>query len=171
MKKYVWILGVLWMFCLSGCAWYSSMDQYDKGNHHGVAGSGEMARIKQDKLAIEKLKAQPVQTAYMNQGGDSDFEIIELSDNQHNVSAGYRGKVVNFDGWRKINFVIKGPETKGFLLAPGQTVEYSLIPGKYQATSEYRGSIIDGPKTFTVGVQTHNFMGEELHWYVYYNNR
>ena len=43
----------------SGCgAFYGNEKQYEKGNWYLLAGSSEVARIKQDKLAMEKLKNQ-----------------------------------------------------------------------------------------------------------------
>ena len=142
------LLAMVW---LSGCALYGNKAQYDKGNWYWLTGSAEVARIEQDKLALEKLKAQPVQTASIK-----------------GVQTGYRGKIANFERYDKVNFILKGPETKGWLLLPGQTKEYYLLPGKYTAEAYIGGHKVDGPKPFTVSVQTHNFLGEELHWFVFY---
>jgi len=164
-SKINYIIIALLILITSGCALYGNERQYEQGDWYWVATSEEVARIKQDKLALEKVTAIPAQTAQISSG-----KLIPS--NQSGVQkapAGFRGKVVNLDKYDKIYFEIKGPEVKGYLLGPGQSVIDYLIPGKYKAristTSRYKYTTLG---TFNVNSRTHNFMGEEMHWYVYY---
>lgn len=134
---------------LSGCAAYFGNEaQYEKGDWYLFAGSDETARIKQDKLAFEKLKNQPVQAAVVN-----------------GVVQGYKGIVANL-GRERYSFRIKGPENKDYLLGPGERVVDYLIPGKYTCETYYGGNQVGGG-TFHVSPQTQTFMNEKFHWFVY----
>ena len=140
----VMLLGVA-ILSLSGCAtMFGNEKQYDRGDWYLFAGSYEVARIKQDKLALKKLESQQAVA----------------------TEQGYRGKVANLDS-SPINIIISGPEKKSYLLAGNQSLYDYLIPGDYIAR-RYRNGHEDGkPWPFYVGTQKHSFMGEEMHWYVY----
>ena len=134
----------------SGCgAFYGNEKQYEKGNWYFLAGSSEVARIKQDKLAMEKLKNQPTQTA-----------------SKDGITQGYKGVIANLS-WGTVNIHIDGPEKKRFFLDRAQTQEEYLIPGRYAATAYYRGQV-RGSWSFVVGPEQHNFRGEKVHWYLVY---
>jgi hypothetical protein len=135
---------------LSGCALYGDKAQYDRGDWYFVTGSQEVAKIEQDKLALAKLEAQPVQTA-----------IID------GVKQGYKGLVSNLYT-RRVNIHIDGPEEKRYLLAAGQSEEDYLLPGKYIATA-YRGNGLVGTWKFEVDVKQVSYMGRKVHWYLYYD--
>ena len=142
------ILAVLVL--LSGCAaHYGNEAQYDKGDWHLLASSHEVARIKADKLAFEKLKAAPAQTEVKN-----------------NVQQGYEGLVANLSSYNRYNFKLIGPETKSYLLGPGERAKDYLIPGKYICIV-YQGGDRVGSWAFSVGSQQSTFMNEKHHWYVY----
>ena len=134
---------------LMGCgAYYGNEAQYDKGDWYLLASSREVARIKADKLAFDKL-AQ--------------------SDNLTSAKkTGYAGTIFNKNQYRYANIVVAGPERKGFYLKPQEKISYNFIPGTYVATlyDDY-GNIRDNPWIFHVGPQTHYFMGDdEVHWYL-----
>ena len=153
-----------------GCALFSNEAQYDKGDWYFVTGSGEVARIKQDKLAFEKIKASPVKVAYIDNTGNVTEVIPENESKKNYIFKGYKGKIFNFSYSKKINFIIKGPETKGFFTPPGQQYYDYLIPGTYEVRTYQGGYEIEKPKIFHVTARTNNFMGEELHWYVGYDS-
>ena len=116
MRKNFLILGILLvMICVAGCgALYGKKSQYDDGDWYLFAGSSEVARIEQDKLALAKLKMQPVQTT-----------IIQ------GTSQGYKGLVANLDRHCNYNFIISGIEKRGYLLEPNNTTTDFLVAGTY----------------------------------------
>ena len=135
---------------LTGCAaFYGNEKQYAEGDWYGITGSREVARIKVDKLAFDKLKATPVKT--------------EIKDG---VPQGYEGLVANLSNYNRYNFKIIGPETKSFLLGPGERAKDYLISGDYTCIF-YQGSQQVGLWSFKVGPQQSTFMNEKYHWYVY----
>lgn len=149
MKKMMSVFAaILW---LTGCsAFYGNEAQYDKGDWYLLASSREMARIKQDKLAFEKLRTAPVKTETTN-----------------GVPRGYKGLLYNSSLNRYANIIVRGPEEKSFYLKPGGREDYSFVPGTYIAVQydEY-GYRRGNPWVFHVNAQTNNFMGEEVHWYL-----
>ena len=145
------VLVAILLMCCSGCAMYGNEAQYNgKSNDwYGLTDSQEVARIKQDKLAFDKLQNQPTQVKIVN-----------------GIPVGYKGLVANLSESKRYNFAISGPETKKYYLGPGERVIDYLIPGQYKCTF-YRGNnIIGKPWFFKVGVQQHVFMNEKYHWYV-----
>jgi hypothetical protein len=130
---------------------YGSEAQYNdqKNDWYGIAGSQEVARIKQDKLAFKKLQNQPIQALSVN-----------------GVTEGYKGLVANLSENRRYNFVINGPEDIRLYLGPGERKELYLIPGEYVCAVYRGGSITGKPWHFKVGTQQHVFMNEKYHWYV-----
>ena len=101
------------------------------------------------------------------------LDIKKLDTSTPIVSAkhGYAGFLKNFDERKKVNFIIRGPETRGFLVEPRGHEQPSLIPGKYIATAWTGGNRVGGPWSFHVNAQKHSFMGSEYHWYLYYDPR
>ena len=137
----------LLVFLFGGCgAFYSNEKQYNDGDWYGLAGSHEVARIKSDKLALEKLK----------QSDNSDAQKI-----------GYRGTIYNSSAYRYANVIVTGPERKGFYIKPQEKIYYNFIPGTYVAALyDDHGNIRNKPWVLHVGLQKHYFMGEEVHWYL-----
>ncbi|MDD5291260.1 MAG: hypothetical protein PHZ04_04085 [Patescibacteria group bacterium] len=104
---------------------------------------------------------------------DSPAEMIVIDSERAGQSStlidpimGYKGIVANTDEYATVNTIIRGPETKSYLLPPGFWVEDYLIPGDYVAESFYHGQKI-GSWKFTVGLQTQSYMGKSVHWYTY----
>ncbi len=163
MKKLVYLLILsLCVGFVSGCAFnndrrdgystaiYGSEQQYESGDFWGVAGSGEIAQIKRDKLALKKLENSDVQSGYKN-----------------GAAQGYKGVVVNFDKYDRYNFIITGPERKSYMLGPGETETDYLIPGTYSCSVYEDGDKQGDPWIFHVTAQQHSFKGKKYHWYVY----
>lgn len=146
-------LAVMIVASLTGCvgAYYGSQAQYEgKDNDwYFLADSREVARIKQDKLAFDKLASQPVQAATIS-----------------GVPQGFLGVVVNFSRYERYNFELRGPEKKNYLLGPGERAVDYLLPGRYRCAT-YKGGSKTGETVFDVGPQTQVFMNEKYHWYVY----
>ena len=178
METYLLSLLILTLFFISGCALYGNEKQYAKGDWYFFAGSEEAARIQQDKLALEKLEAQPVQTAQITKTEGKKYINVELlskkstpaepgQDKKRTVSAGYKGLVVNLSKYNIYNFIISGPERKGYLLGPNETASDYLIPGTYSCAFYQAGRQIGESWIFHVTAQQHNFKGQMYHWYVY----
>jgi hypothetical protein len=149
-RKILAVAVLLIMFCLTGCAaFYGNEKQYTEGDWYGITGSREVARIKSDKLAFDKLKVAPVKT--------------EVKDG---ATQGYEGLVANLSSYNRYNFKITGPETKSFMLGPGERAKDYLVPGDYLCIF-YQGSAIVGHWAFKVSSQQSTFMNEQYHWYVY----
>ncbi|MEI6597288.1 MAG: hypothetical protein WCL13_03750 [bacterium] len=147
MKIFAVALVIFW---LTGCAaFYGSEKQYTEGDWYGITGSHEVAKIKTDKLAFAKLETTPVKTEVKN-----------------GVIQGYEGLVANLSSYNRYNFKITGPETKSFLLSPGERAKDYLIPGNYLCTFHQGGNQV-GSWSFKVGPQQSTFMNEKYHWYVY----
>ncbi|MFH0956076.1 MAG: hypothetical protein V1801_02605 [Candidatus Falkowbacteria bacterium] len=152
MKAKIFNVGAVLVLVLSftGCAaYYGNQAQYDDGNDwYLLASSREVARIKADKLAFEKLA----------QSESSDATAKKT---------GFAGTAFNRSAYRYANIIVTGPERKGFYLKPQEKISYKFIPGTYVATlyDDY-GNIRDKPWIFHVGLQTHYFMGEEVYWYL-----
>lgn len=143
------ILALL-LVMLAGCALYGNEAQYGEGDWYFIAGSGEVAQIQQNKLALKKLGSQPAQVAFKD-----------------GVSQGYSGLVVNLSKYTRYNFIISGPERKGYFLGPNESVKDNLIPGTYSCAVYRAGRQMGEPWIFHVTAQKHIFMGEEYHWYLY----
>ncbi|PIR12795.1 hypothetical protein COV49_04125 [Candidatus Falkowbacteria bacterium CG11_big_fil_rev_8_21_14_0_20_39_10] len=145
MNRYAKILLVILIgVFLAGCASFG--EKSDKENWYGLMGSREYFKHETNMLALKKLE---------NSTPDS------------NPKQGYEGKVQNFNLHKTYNFVIRGPEIKSFLIGPGGIKKERLIPGDYTGTVYDGGNIIGKPWPFFVGVQKHNYLGEEVHWYLY----
>lgn len=154
------IVAAVVLCTISGCvgAYYGSEEQYDekKGDFYFLAGSRELSHIKEAKseerireLAFKKLEGQPVNTDTVN-----------------GVTKGYRGVVANLSCCNRYNFHIKGHETKGYVLGPGERKIDYLIQGSYRGII-FNGGDKVGEIEFNVGLQTNTFLGEEYHWYFY----
>jgi hypothetical protein len=157
------------LFCclvvfLVGCAGprFGNEEQYNKGEWKGYAYENEVARIKSDKsrlafnekinaLAVEKLKTQPV----------------DVKSNSGAVQ-GYKGVLHNLYSSGRVNIIVSGPERKSYFLNSGERIEDFLLPGKYCATFFTNGRKV-GEWKFAVGVQQHQYMGQKVHWYLFYD--
>lgn len=146
-----YIVPILLGLLLGGCtgAYFGKAEQHKKGDWYFLANSKETARIRQDQLALEKLKSQPVMTR--REGG-----VVE----------GYKGMIANMSSYNRYNFKIIGPETKSIVLGPGERYEDCLIPGEYIAIV-YQGGRKVGEHEFTVSSQINTFLNEKVHWFVY----
>lgn len=152
-KNLVVLLIVISVFIsVSGCgAFFGNETQYERGDWYGLSNSQEVARIKQDKLALKKLRQQTPKKQTGNQ-------------------MGYKGMIHNFYH-SPVNFVIRGPEERSFLLKPNQTLRsVYLVPGKYYVVF-YSGGEKIGHWTFHSDLELDNFMGEKVHWYLYCGKR
>lgn len=114
----------------------------------------EEENLKRDQLSTKKLKNQSV-TA--------------------NPIKGFKGKVANFDNYYRINIIILGKrqgaeKRRAFLLGPGEIKDVYLLPGDYTAQAYIGGRKVGDPWNFKVDVQDKMFLGEKVHWYVYYDN-
>jgi len=149
---------------LSSCALYHSERQYDQGNLGFIATSPEVARIKQDKLALKKLEATPAQIAVIDTKGEMVKKIVKNINNKEEVFIGYKGIIANMSIYQRYEFKIVGPESKIWYLGPGQKFEDYLIPGQYLGYIYY-GSYQQGrPIPIDVGPQEKIFLGEKYHW-------
>jgi hypothetical protein len=123
------------------------MKQYESGDWYGLAGSREAAQIRSDQLAHEKQKAQGA-------GGDA--------------IQGFPGIVMNTRDYF-LNFLIRGPENRGYLLKSKQTVTDNLVVGTYTAEiQDMEGRRIGEAKIFHVNSQKHFVFGEKYNWYMVY---
>ncbi|MEA3398207.1 MAG: hypothetical protein U9R06_00485 [Patescibacteria group bacterium] len=156
-------------FSLQGCfshALYGSEEQYESGDHYWLAGAREMARTKQDKLALEKLEALPAHTAVIDLSGELTEEKNGTIFGHKTVPAGYKGIIFNKSRYRAYNFVVSGPETTSWYLEPGDTKEAYLLPGTYLYKRYYGSQMQDKPLIFNVSAQTHQFGSQKVHWYI-----
>lgn len=142
--------GLILVFALSsGCALYKSERQYDQGEWKGWAGSEEVARTKQNKLALAKLQAAPVQTLTTNE-----------------VSQGYLGIIANMSTYRRLTFKYSnatGTESGIEYLGPGQQIEKYLLPGVYRGEIFYGGERV-GWAMFKSEPVEKSFLGKKVHW-------
>ena len=154
------------MFLFGGCAaMYGNEAQYDEGDWHLFASSKEVARIKQDKLAMEKLASSPVSVGQIqNEPG-----TIVLGEPAR-VYAGYAGLVVNMSRYAYVKIKIDGPEKKSYFLEPGSKLEDNLIPGQYLSSCERDGQIVGRPRIFHVTAQQHDFINKKVHWFCVYQD-
>jgi hypothetical protein len=128
---------------------YKSETQYDRGKWFGLAGPDQVARTKQDKLALAKLAAAPAQTLVTN-----------------GVPQGYLGVIANMSAYRRLLFKYSGPETGAEYLGPGQQVEKYLLPGAYAGEIFYGGDKV-GWTTFTSEPVEKTYLGKKVHWFFF----
>lgn len=135
----------------TGCgAFYGNEKQYDEGDWYLLASSAEVARIKEDKLALAKLEAQ-------------NFLVSKEA-----ATKGLKVIVANMDHYRSINTKLFGPESgHSYLLAPNGWEEIYLITGTYMAVSYY-GSEVVGVWKFKVGPPIKKYLGKEVYGYTYF---
>jgi hypothetical protein len=130
------------MSFFTGCAaQFGNERQYNNGNWYCFASSSEVARIKQDKMALEKMKT-----------GDNTM--------------GFKGTVVNLSKSENYNFIINGPEKKAYFLQAREKIEDYLILGDYTFKIMKGGELV-GFGAFSVGLQTSKFNNISYHWFVY----
>lgn len=139
---------------IGGCgASYGSIEQYKTGDWYGLAGPGTAAKTVQDKRVDAKLDATPALIGY------------RLNKDNQLVPIGYLGYVANFDRVKNL-ITIKGPETREYLLLPGQEVVDYLIPGEYTKTIKEKGKlplVIE----FEVTDEIRYFGNRPCHWFAY----
>ncbi len=150
-------------FLVTGCGpFFRNQAQYDKGEWWGIAGSHEVVQMKEKKMAMDKQAALPALMGYINEKG----ETVTVTVNSGKVaSAGFVGKVANLSSYRRLKFVVNGPEEKTWYLGPGQIVPDYLTEGVYVARIFYGSTEVQEPMTFKVSLLKKNFMGEKLHWF------
>lgn len=100
-------------------------------------------QIEAKQMALDKLQAAPIIANPVN---------------------GYFGKVFNKSRSTEYTFIIKGTETKSFVVGPQGSASWYLLPGEYTCQVYAWGSIPKGSYTFKVGVETVDYYGETLHW-------
>ena len=147
------------MFVFGGCAaMYGNEAQYDEGDWHLFASSREVARIKQDKLALKKLISE-------NQAENT----VVLGDDNNKI-LGFPGAIFNLSS-QNVLFSVSGPETKSWFLKPGETINDNLISGLYMYKIENKyGPVRTTSNTFRVCLQKNNFRGELYYWYIFYED-
>jgi len=145
--KYIYVVITLSLVLfLTSCAFFGNEEQFDKGEWHFVAGSREVARIKQDKLALKKLEQTPA-----------------LIGSEENL--GYLGYVKNYTN-EIVDIKVSGPETKSWHFSNTGEVSDHLIPGRYHCTITYKGKIVS-ESNFNVSSQLKEFDYKKCHWYAY----
>jgi hypothetical protein len=84
------------------------------------------------------------------------------------ASGEYKGIVAS--NGRDVSFVITGNGIeRNFYVKSGKEVTGTLPPGKYTATTQYRGKNV-GSWSFEVRPQNvHNYAGQSVYWYTVYN--
>ncbi|MCL5004648.1 MAG: hypothetical protein M1170_01735 [Patescibacteria group bacterium] len=163
MKKIAAIGFVCLIVLVVGCAaHFGNEAQYEKGDWYFLAGSQEVAKIQSDKaslahnktvsaMAIDKLKSQPIETKIVN-----------------GATQGYKGIIHNLS-YERANIIITGPEKKSYFLGAKEKIEDFLLPGKYCAETYVGGRKMGKGWIFSVGVPQYNYLGHNVHWYVYYD--
>lgn len=97
---------------------------------------------------------------------------IEISNTATIADVKKNGIISNMDRYRPIRVVISDEslkEKKSYFLAPGQLLIDFLTDGKYTATVYRENRLID-VRDFNVSINTHNYMGNSVYWYIAYNN-
>lgn len=157
-KRTLFLMVILGFIVVStcSCALFRSEKQYEKGEWFGATTSAEVVQIKIDKLALESRKLA------LEKLKNSQPIISEEKSQQ-----GYLGLVANLSSSRRANIIIKGPETKSYLLAQGQIQEDYLLPGPYEAIKTENGSVVGRSWKFSVGLHQFFYMGKKVHWYIY----
>lgn len=151
-KKWILLLAAVSMAlgCLGcGTPLFGSLQQYKDGDWYLGANPQQVARMEQDKLALEKLKAQPTYTATDNNG----------------ISQGYRGIAVNYYG-DIVTIKLDGPQKKIFVLKPKEIATDNLIPGRYRRIIIYRG-VARHESMMVVGPELNYAEGDQYHWIAY----
>ncbi len=195
MKRIIIIIALFTaLSCLTGCsALFTNSDKFREGNWIGFASSEEAAKITQQAMAINKMDktsspsklklrvekfdsllvtlklSELQQFAYLDSSGETiviNFEKAGQSSALIDPIMGYKGIVANTSHYATVNIIIRGPETKSYVLPPGGWTEDYLIPGDYKATSYYRGQKI-GFWEFTSGLQIQEYLGKKVHWHTY----
>ncbi len=147
MKDLVFFVFLLFLSqWLSGCgAVFGNSTQYEEEDWYWWATSNQVASMKQDKLALEKMRAQ--------------LEDGNIS------SMGFKGVAKNY--YRKVVTIslTRGGENKSYTLAPDEKVVDYLIGGDYYVEMRHKG------KVFYEGMLTvpkiHKFQGETYAWLTY----
>lgn len=176
MKKTIKLLMMVGLLILiSGCVgpYYTNRQQYNNGRWVGLAGNHDIAQmdrqqfaLERDKMALQKLQAQPVMTGTMTSTGVV-ANSNAVASAPGTAPAGYEGIVANMSSYNRYTFRIRGPESRSFYLGPGERVTDHLLPGTYMGTVYQGGSQIGQPHVFTVGVQDKVFQNQKCHWFLF----
>ncbi len=155
MERYVML--VMLAIIGIGCSTpqFGNVKQWREGDWYFGASPGQVARMEQDKTALDKLKEQPVQVKVKN-----------------GVMMGYRGVVQNFSRYERITIEAIGPEKRVWVLSPGEFQDQEfLVPGDYVARAYRRGYPVGTTQAFNVGVQEKNYInGKKYHWMAFYED-
>jgi len=131
-----------------GTPLFGNIKQYRDGDWYLGADPHQVARMEQDKLAVDKLKEQPVYTSSIN-----------------GVTKGYLGLAVNYYG-DIVTIKLIGPQRKIFVLKPKEMGTDYLIPGWYRRIIIYRGQTTH-ESMMEVGPELHHAEGGQYHWIAY----
>lgn len=145
--------------------------------------SGLISSLEETK--VELIKTMASSTTNYATGTTSAYKAGYMLNSQNgsgnstttatnNCNGSYRGYVVNNSLTREVRVEIvsnNGQIKKSYYLGKGQTVEEDLPPGRYYATTYYLNYKTNTHYFRVRPDQTQNYKGEEVFWYVYYNNR
>jgi len=165
MKTTNLFLSLFFVFCSACGTMYTSTGQYRTGNFYGVATGHQVADEIAERMAIEKLEAQPAHVGIYRNGRLVEAEVRNPS--AKNVMAGFKGVVANMSDYRNLKFEINGPEQKSYYLLKGQRVYDFLESGMYIVTVYYGGEIVGTPQKMRVSEKIKVFQGESVHWFAY----
>lgn len=135
----------------TGCAaQFGNERQYEDGDWYFFANSSEVAKIEQDKMALEKLeKSTPI-----------------IGEGQN--GKGYRVYLANFSSFKRYTFRLDGPEKVNHMLSPEEVLEIYLIPGDYEVKTVHDGKVssagimpVTAKRKRFNGVWCHGFAYEE----------
>ena len=161
MKKALTALAVLIALTtvLTSCSpLFKDGEAYNKEKWSFWADHDDVAQIRRDKdaeasrrLALAKLKDQPVMTAPASAGG---------------YTQGYKGIIENRSTYYAYTFELKGPENNSYFLPPGTRTTTYLIPGRYEGTIK-NGEDDVGKTVFDVSAAIMLYNNEPCHWFFY----
>ncbi len=149
MKRIQFVVLMVVVFLLVGCAGYGNLEQYRKGDWYFISGPNQVAETMRDRLALEKLAAEPV-----------------LAKKRDGIIQGYKVILANLDDYDRYTLRISGPEKKSYMLNPGEQIEVYLIPGEYECRVVRRGKI-SASNIMTVDAEKKRFGGVWCHGFCY----
>lgn len=148
---------------LMGPQRYRSQKQYDDGKWRGVADNRQVNQRSLDRLAIEKLRAQPVTVGLLTPTGVVTTVISPVPGKT--VALGYMGIIQNFSTSQRYRIEVDGPQRKIFNIGPGARVVEYLLPGTYLVTSRNSsGYSLMRPYLLYVGPEEEDHYGQKCHW-------
>jgi len=144
-----------------------------------AAVNGKLTNLQRNRamnyVAVEKAQRIELTEAKY---AELDLKRLESQPVKADLVKGYEGKILNLTRWQNIQFNISRIEDSGVrgrpviseTLAPGQQVMRFLLPGQYSVLVFINGQLRD-EKIFLVGAEIKAIFGEQLHWYVYRDER